>query len=323
MAASAHEPVLDLDRPFTHAQGLAAGLTSSELRGRGFRRILHGVYIRAAAPLRPFERVEAALVLHTDTAYASHTSAARVYRLPVPERLSDEHVSVFRKADRRSPRGVCPHLAPTTAGVFNLHGIRLSAPVQVFLEMATLVNLVELVVIGDALVRQKRVSPEQLVAAAAAFTGRGAVLARRAASFVRRGVDSAMETRLRMLIVLAGLPEPQVNFKIYYSNGELRYRFDLSYPALLLAVEYDGRQHRDDLDQWDSDLDRDDWLDDHEWRMVKVFSRGIYKEPARTLERVRKAIVSRGGRVPRRLRDDWKPFFPVTRPPATRGPAGR
>ena len=321
MAASVHEPVLDPNRPFTHAQGLAAGLSSSTLRGRDYRRIMHGVYIHARAPHRPFERVEAALLIHPDRAYASHTSAARVYRLPLPERLSDEHVTVFHKQDRRSPRGVCPHLAPPSGRVVLLHGIRVSAPDQLFLEMATLVNLVELVVIGDALVRQKRITPEQLVAAAAAYTGRGAVLARRAASYVRRDVDSPMETRLRMLIVLAGLPEPQVNFKICFPNGRVRYRFDLSYPELKIVVEYDGRQHRDDLDQWDHDLDRDEWLADDSWTFVKVFSRGIYREPAKTIERVRKAIVSRGGRVPRRLRDDWKPFFPVVPRTSTSAPA--
>ena len=192
-----------------------------------------------------------------------------------------------------------------------LHGIRVSAPAQVFLEMAALVNLVELVVIGDALVRQKRVSPEQLVAAAAAYRGRGAVLARRAAAFVRRDVDSPMETRLRMLIVLAGLPEPQVNFTIRHSDGRVRYRLDLSYPELTLAIEYDGRQHADDPLQWRGDTERDGWFDRAHWLKIKVLSTGIYREPEQTLLRVRAAIKERGGRVPRRLRDDWRPFFPV------------
>jgi very-short-patch-repair endonuclease len=311
MAASVHEPVLDVTRPFTYAQGRAAGLTVGELRGRGYRRIRHGVYIHAKAAERPFERVEAALLLHPEGAYASHTSAARVYRLPVPDRLSDEHVTVFHKPDRRSPRGVCPHLAPPSGSMVLLHGIRVSAPEQVFLEMASLVNLVELVVIGDALVRQGRVSPEQLMAAASAYRGRGAVLARRAASFVRRDVDSPMETRLRMLIVLAGLPEPQVNFKIYYPDGRVRYRLDLSYPALKLAIEYDGRQHADDPRQWQGDTERDAWFDRAHWLKIRVLSPGIYRDPEQTLLHVRAAIKQRGGRVPRRMRDDWRPFFPV------------
>jgi hypothetical protein len=75
-----------------------------------------------------------------------------------------------------------------------------------------------------------------------------------------------METRLRMLIVLAGLPEPVVDFKGYWEDGTVRYRFDLSYPDHKIVVEYDGRQHRDDLTQWDHDVERGEWFDDDGWR---------------------------------------------------------
>jgi len=41
-----------------------------------------------------------------------------------------------------------------------------------------------------------------------------------------------METRLRMLlVVLAGLPEPVVDFRVRDSAGTVIRRFDLSYPA--------------------------------------------------------------------------------------------
>lgn len=87
-------------------------------------------------------------------------------------------------------------------------------------------------------------------------------------------------------------------------------RFDLSYPALKLAVEYDGRQHADDPKQWNRDLERREELDDEEWRILVVTSKGIYREPARTIERVRNALVKRGcDSVPLRLSDDWRPFF--------------
>ena len=64
-------------------------------------------------------------------------------------------------------------------------------------------------------------SAEGLRDAALAWHGRGAKLARRAARFVRDGVDSAMETRLRMLLVLAGLPAPEVNFILHHPDREL------------------------------------------------------------------------------------------------------
>lgn len=306
-----HPETLEIRRPFTYAQGIAAGITPGRLRSRAFRKVLPGVYVDAAAVRRPYERVEAATLIHPEPAYASHTSAARVYGLPVPRELTEEHVTVFRRQDRRSRRGVRSHLATASGSTTRLSGLRISSPTQLFTEMATLLTLVDLVVLGDDMVRRKLATPEDLVRTATEYSGDHARKARRAAALVRPEVDSPMETRLRLLLVLAGLPEPKVNHKVY-EHGRLLYRFDLSYPGLRLAVEYDGRQHRDDDDQWDHDIDRDEWLDLHDWMIVKVFSRGIYRDPAKTVERVRRAIVARGGRVPRRLSEEWREYFTGT-----------
>lgn len=311
MAAPPTCDELDTARPFTYAAGRTAGLTPGQLRGPRFRRIFHGVYVSASARRQRLEGVEGALLLFDCNRYASHASAARVYDLPLPERLTEEHVSVFQRKDRREVAGICCHLAPSRGSTREVQGLLVSAPWLLFLELAAHLDLVELVVIGDAMARAGLATPEELVAQAALHTGDHAVLARRAASYVRREVDSPMETRLRMLIVLAGLPEPVVNFKVYYEDGRVRYRFDLSYPDLRLIVEYDGRQHRDDLDQWDHDNERDDWFDNNDWRIVKVFSRGIYREPERTLERVRSALASRGCRsLPVRFDEGWRQYFP-------------
>ena len=92
-------------------------------------------------------------------------------------------------------------------------------------------NLVDLVVAGDSLVTAAALSPEDLVAAADEWTGRWCRLARRAARLVRTGVNSPMESRVRMLIVLAGLPEPTTNHILRYPNGDWRRRLDLCYSA--------------------------------------------------------------------------------------------
>ncbi|WP_404392841.1 hypothetical protein [Humibacillus xanthopallidus] len=80
------------------------------------------------------------------------------------------------------------------------------------------------VVLGDSLLRRRRVTVDLLVEAATAHRGTGSRLARRAASLVRADVDSGMETRLRMLMVLSGLPEPVVNHKIRWPDGQVRQR---------------------------------------------------------------------------------------------------
>lgn len=87
----------------------------------------------------------------------------------------------------------------------------MSSVLDTFIALASCLSLVELVVVGDAMVRMQLVSEADLREKTKASSERHAVLARRAAGLVRRGVDSPMETRLRLLIVLAGLPEPEVN----------------------------------------------------------------------------------------------------------------
>jgi hypothetical protein len=200
---------LDLRRPFTRADALAAGISPAQLRGSRFRRIFRGVYIQAPVPDHPLIRVRAALVIHPPSAFASHASAARVYDVPLPT-LPEEHVSVFAAKDRRSRPGIRNHVAPEDADVLTVRGLRVSSPEGMFVELAEVLSLVDLVVVGDALVRVGLTTPEKLTACCA-DAGHAA---RRGAGFVRARVDSAMETRLRMLIVLAGLPEPKVNLVV-------------------------------------------------------------------------------------------------------------
>ena len=165
--------------------------------------------------------------------------------------------------------------------------------------------------LGDSLVAKRRTTTQQIVAAANAWKGKGSRLARRAADLVRAGVDSPMETRLRMLMVLAGLPEPVVNHIEYDAMGAWAKRFDLSYPDLLLIIEYDGRQHAEDNRQWGRDIVRREQLDTDGWRLIVVRSTGIYTEPATTLERIMDAMRERGApRLPRTLNREWERYFP-------------
>jgi very-short-patch-repair endonuclease len=312
MTVPTHPTGLETRRPFTRADAIAADVSPKQLRGSRFRRIFRGVYVDAGIPDHPLIRAQAALALHPANAYASHVSAARIYRVPVPK-ISDEHVTVSEVGDRSRVAGIHCHVAerPPTE-VRTLDGVRVSAPCVMFVELASVLDLVDLVVVGDALARLKLASPQQLVGWCAASTDRFAVAARRAAGYVRERVDSAMETRLRMLIVLAGLPEPEVNFEISDETGHLLYRLDLSYPDLRLVIEYDGRQHAEDVHQWGHDLDRREWFDDEKWRVLIVTSKGIYQEPERTLQRIHKALAERGCPVlPRRLSDAWRPYFPA------------
>jgi hypothetical protein len=123
-----------------------------------------------------------------------------------------------------------------------------------------------------------------------------------------------METRLRMLLVLAGFPEPQVNFVLRDEAGSVRRRFDLCYPDVRVVVEYDGRQHAESPQQYDWDIKRREELDEAGWRIVVVTAKGIYTDPEDTLERVRRVLRGRGmAGVPARFHRRYAQHFPGRR----------
>lgn len=312
MSALPSELPLETTRPFTRADAVRAGIDPKILRTSRFRRIFRGVLISNDVPDSPLVRAEAALLIHPPTAFASHTTAARIFGLPVPVDPR-EHVSVLSDRDRRRRPEICNHVTSSDHQVLVHRGLRISHPFRMFVELAGMLSLVDLVVVGDALVRVFRVPPRRLVEACEESTDWYAAAARTAARYVRDGVDSPMETRLRMLIVLAGLPQPTVNHKLFDDLGRVRRRLDLSYPELRLVIEYDGRQHIEREVNWESDLDRREELDEGEWRILVVTAKGIYREPERTLERIRRQLVARGARgVPRSFADDWRRFFPAS-----------
>ncbi len=303
------EEHLDIRRPFTRAAALRAGIGAKALRGPRFRRILRGVFVDASVRRWDEERIDAALLWYDASAYASHASAARLLRVPIPA-SPDEHVTVLDPRHRRRREGVICHVAlePDAAMV---RGRRCSTPAALFGELATTLDLVDLVVVGDHLVRRGLTTVTALREHSTTIAGRAGRLARRAAAHVRAGVDSPMESRLRMLLVLAGVPEPTINHTIRDVDGEPVRRFDLSWPGVKVIVEYDGRHHIVREETWERDLDRREWIDDGGWRLLVVTSRGVYAEPGRTVERVFGVLRARRlTGLPARPRDDWRPHFP-------------
>lgn len=286
---------------------LPAGVTEWELRKRKYRKLFHGVYVHRDTPITEWIKAFGALLLSGDNAAASHHSAARIWGGVVPD---DGHVHLSIDGVRLKVLGIRAHRVKVGGQQCNsVNGLRVTTPVQTFLDLGGELGLVDLVVLGDSLVKAARVTPEELVAAAKTFRGRGRRLLRRAASLVRRDVDSPMESRLRMLLVLAGLPEPTVNHKIRWPDGSVRYRFDLSYPRFRLVFEYDGRHHAESDRQWDGDIDRREWMDGDDWRIVIVRSKDIYNTPGQTLQRITSAMRAKGMTVPR-LSDEWRLHFP-------------
>ena len=99
-----------------------------------------------------------------------------------------------------------------------------------------------------------------------------------------------METRLRMLLVLSGLPPPEAQIPIQDDQGNPLGRPDLLYRTDRLAIEYDGGNHRDRMID---DNRRQNDLVSAGLRLLRFTAADVYGTPEAIVMRVRQELSRR------------------------------
>ncbi|WP_022889389.1 endonuclease domain-containing protein [Agromyces italicus] len=290
---------------FTTAGAVGHGVTERRLRGRDLVRPFHGV--RSATPVVDLEaRCRAKLLVMRRGQVFSHATACRLFGIVVPRSHEIDELDVAAFAPAAIPRGkgVRGHrLGAGGTRVGRLRGLPLVSPEDAWCQLASTSSVRELVVAGDSLLRRKHPLStfERMRAAVVRHAGRRGHRALAAAfELVRARTDSPEETRLRLDLVEAGLPEPIVNQPISDERGRVFAFGDTAYPEYRVLVEYDGEQHRTEDSQYSRDVDRLDDLARLGWRVIRFTKRhrGLARE--RQLDRVREALVARGWPGPAR-----------------------
>ena len=231
----------------------------------------------------------------------SGVTAAGLYGVPLPSRiirLDTLEVAVSSDAQRPRRVGIVGRRLVSLPPVVVRNGMPVLPPEQVWMQLATVLGLDELIAAGDYFVRRKSpdTSIERLVAAVAIakrFAGRKR--AREALTAIRSGVDSPKETELRLLIVRAGLPEPVVGFQVLDAHGYFIGVPDLAYVVEKIALDYDGEVHRTDERTFLDDIERRERFEDADWRYIRV-SKDHLKRPGTLLERIARYLRLRGRR---------------------------
>jgi very-short-patch-repair endonuclease len=296
----------ELGRIFTTQEARAAGLSPRELGSDRYQRLFRGAYMSRRQPPDLRERVTFALSQVDPACFASHHTAAELLHASVPS-ASDMHLGIRRRT-KSTKEGIRLHFFTHGPKTTLAQGIPSTAPEQTFLDMAPILEFIDLLILGDSLVRRTWATADSLARFVANTSVNGARRAREVAPFVRHSVDSPNETRLRLLIMTAGLPEPVVNFELVERDGQTRRRLDLAYPSLRLAVEFDGRHHIERRGQWQQDLHRREELESAGWRLIVVTSSDLYADPLGLLMRIADAIQLAGAPRPQ-LRDGWHRHF--------------
>lgn len=309
-----------LDAPFRRDEAIRAGLTDNVLRGPQFRRPFPGVRIPCTLPDTIKVRCAAAALILPGEAAFSHETAIELCALPLPRHPAKEQDGETSRPETdheqrsQAPRpihvivppghvvphidGIVSHTGLDPADVVEVDGLRVVAPGRTFFHLAPSLTVTELVVLGDAIVRHWTAREELVGRAAGMSRRRGIVRAREAVGLVCAGVDSPMETRVRLLLVRAGLPCPAVNRDVYDAAGGWLARPDLSYPALKIAIEYDGDHHRTDRKQWRRDRARDANLREAGWIVITLTADDVFRYPDRTVATVWRHYRTRSDLAP-------------------------
>ncbi len=104
------------------------------------------------------------------------------------------------------------------------------------------------------------------------------------------GAQSPRESWLRLLLIDGGLPRPITQIPVRSAGAVLAY-LDMGWEEPMVAVEYDGDQHRTDRRQYVKDIRRWEIVEDIGWRIIRVVKED---RPNIILERVYSALASRG-----------------------------
>src|SRR5205823_5485529 len=112
---------------------------------------------------------------------------------------------------------------------------------------------------------------------------------------VRRRSISVMETRLRLLLVLAGLPHPRSQVSLRDDLGLFLARPDLYYPDARLAIEYDGATHCESLA---ADNRRQNRMFDAGYRLLRFTAGDVLDTPAAVVSMVRRALQAPSDEAP-------------------------
>lgn len=231
-------------------------------------------------------------------AVISHETAAELLGFPLPRKLT--RAGGARLHCRREQRGTGYSSARLvvhtgrTAATIRFRGLRLSSPVSALLEVAPQLGHGDLVACIDALVGGKchvpAVSLDELRGASASWRGPQGRALRRALADARDRVWSPMETRLRLLLLAQGFPEPEPNVEVRDPATNQRFYLDLAYPQWCIAIEYDSEEHRTDRAQWQKDLHKNEVLHHLGWTVLRVSVADV-RSPSALRRRLAAAIV--------------------------------
>jgi hypothetical protein len=278
----------DSSQPFIGSEALASGmLNRHQLRTR-YRAVFPNVYLP--------KHVEASLQLRIVAAWLwsgrrGTVVGAAAAALHGTQWIPDDVPVELIHANPRTPPGVIARRDALLDNEIQLiDGLNVTTPERTAFDIGRRGAIRSAVVRLDALARATGFKVEDALHVAQSHPrSPGLRRLESALELVDAGAQSPRESYLRLLLIDAGLPRPQTQIPVVGVDGMPVAYLDLGWEDCMVAVEYDGDQHRADRRQYLKDIRRLETLEQMGWIIVRVVAEDA---SAAILRRVRAAIAS-------------------------------
>ncbi len=273
-----------LQRPFTLAESRALGV-SRRVLARHFVRLHHEVWVHRRHEMTWHDRFIAARLAMPESACPTGITRIRLlgldYGPPEPIRFviqGDHHLAIAGVFLHRTKR--MPPL--DESGV---------TPAAAFIAYCGLARVIDAIKVGDWLLRHEHMTIEEVRALALRDLWRDGA---QETVWVLQHLDarsrSLPESELRVLLVFAGLPRPELNVAV---DEEGQVVCDLYYRKWRTAVEHEGAHHQTDRAQYNLDLGRYAWMRAHDVSYVQSTHEKLH-QPRSVVGEVYAELVRRG-----------------------------
>jgi very-short-patch-repair endonuclease len=280
-------------RPFSLEEARKAGVTLSGLRGKAWRRLGAELYCWSGLREDPLLVLTAwRRVLPPESVFAGATAAWLLGLDMSP--IDPIEIVLPVGSGVRSRAGLSVrHCEISRNDISTLRGFRATTLHRTLIDLCVRLPPVEALVAIDMSVATGLTDSAALLRYAKASNGRAGARRLRSLAVLAARAESPMETRLRWLLIQAGLPHPQVQTDLRDSSEQFIGRADLYYPSARLVLEYDGGNHRERLveDRRQNLLIQCRLSPNAGFRLLRFTSADVHRQPDIVVAQVHAALT--------------------------------
>ncbi len=258
-------------QPFIASEALAAGDLTRYALASDHRRLLPDVHVSRRTELSLDGRIAAAWLWSGRRAVITGSAASALHG---SKWVDPAGAIELNYPNNKAPAGVITRRDTLLADeIIRLRGMDVTSIARTAFDLARRGPRVRALERLDSLARATDFHADDVLVVLDAHPKvRGRRRVAELLELVDRGAQSPKETWLRLLLIDAGFPRPVTQIPVPAPDGYPRYYLDMGWPEYMVAVEYDGEQHRTDPVQYRGDVLRSEYIDGLGWRRVRVLA---------------------------------------------------